>query len=95
MAEDWTARADAPGLTLEIRGGRNESGDGEYLVLAFAGTPDLAKAITQLSPALLPPFGGGAGTAAPFAFSPLWPWTMWFELWRAAWAPWLKGPQAR
>ena len=95
MAEDWTARADAPGLTLEIRGGRSESGDSEYLVLAFAGAPDLAKAIAQLTPGLLPPFVPGAAAAMPSPWSPLWPWTMWFELWRAAWAPWLAGPQKR
>ena len=91
MAEDWTARADAPGLTMEIRGGRSESGDGEYLVLAFAGTPDLARAIAQLSPSLLAP----PATAAPAPWPMFWPWTLWFELWRAAWAPWLGGTARR
>ena len=90
MAEDWTARADAPGLTMEIRGGRSESGDGEYLVLAFVGTPDLARAIAQLSPSLLAP-----PAAAPAPWPMFWPWTLWFELWRTAWAPWLGGTARR
>ena len=83
MAEDWTARGSLAGLDIEIRGGHADRG--EYLVLALKGTPDLERALADLTQLRLAPWP----MAWPMAWATANPFAPWLEFWRAAWTPWL------